>query len=87
MTIDHAWYDQTLLTEAKAIENLTQKLDYAALDAVASGCQGEGGGTRGFSSPAAARPARRPSASPHPLLHRDSRHIPVAGDAPHGAMA
>lgn len=35
MTIDHAWYDQTLLTEAKAIENLTQKLDYAALDAVA----------------------------------------------------
>ncbi len=34
MSIDHAWYDKTLLTEAKAIENLTKKLDYAALDRI-----------------------------------------------------
>jgi D-arabinose 5-phosphate isomerase GutQ len=34
MSIDHAWYDRTLLTEAKAIENLTKKLDYRALDKI-----------------------------------------------------
>ena len=32
--IDHAWYDRTLLTEGAAIENLTKKLDYAALDRI-----------------------------------------------------
>ena len=34
MSIDHAWYDQTLLAEAKAIENLTKKLDYRVLDKI-----------------------------------------------------
>lgn len=34
MNIDHAWYDHTLNTEARAIEGLVRKLDYAALDEI-----------------------------------------------------
>jgi len=87
MTIDHSYYDQTLLAEAKAIGQLTEKLDYKVMDKIVellltvkprkarvftAGC--------GTSGTAARRIAHTLS-----CIEVPSAYLSPA-DAPHGAM-